>query len=388
MRAKRQWISIGLAAALIAMATLGPGRASADEVTLLSPFCVLCGQRGAADAVANVILFVPLGMALAARWGVATAVFVAAVLSTSVEIAQTGIPGRFPTLGDVLWNTSGAALGAMLWAWRASGAAWVRRRSTAVGAALLVAPAFPILLLGSAPTDLDYFAQWAPAVSERSYDGRVTAASLAGFELPRGRLGGSDEVRAALARGAPLGVSFVAAAPPERPSIVFRIVDAGTHEIVALVVEGNDLIWAERTHADALGLGSPDVAWAGVLEGIRPGVEVQVLVRREGGSLCMRVDTRERCGLTRRLRDGWRLLVPGRSFPGPASLAALWLIAPALLAGIAMSHRPRPALVVLPLVGIFLRILPGLGSDARDQWVLASSFVLGILAERILEWKR
>ena len=71
------------------------------------------------ELVANVVLFVPLGSALAvrhpsaSRWWIAGA---AAAISVAVEVAQ-GImnTGRLADVTDVLANTAGAVLGASLW---------------------------------------------------------------------------------------------------------------------------------------------------------------------------------------------------------------------------------------------------------------------------------
>src|SRR2546427_10115908 len=70
--------------------------------------CVVCGERGIADALVNIILFLPFGAALAAggvslpRCGLP-----AALLSASVEFAQLWIPGPAPILRDVACNPLG-----------------------------------------------------------------------------------------------------------------------------------------------------------------------------------------------------------------------------------------------------------------------------------------
>lgn len=73
------------------------------------------------DIIANVSLFMPLGAVLAWRRG-ARAVFLAtlagALLSLSIELYQVYCHGHFPTMTDVLTNTSGTLLGAALGAWR------------------------------------------------------------------------------------------------------------------------------------------------------------------------------------------------------------------------------------------------------------------------------
>ncbi|MGN6221746.1 MAG: VanZ family protein [Microbacterium sp.] len=64
----------------------------------------------------NALLFVPLGAALALLLGRRLwllAPLLGFVVSFGVEYAQLRIPGRVPDLQDVLWNTLGAAAGAV-----------------------------------------------------------------------------------------------------------------------------------------------------------------------------------------------------------------------------------------------------------------------------------
>ncbi|MGH7675779.1 MAG: VanZ family protein, partial [Gemmatimonadales bacterium] len=96
-------------AAAVAFATLQPNRSPGVEPTFA---CLICGERGWADALLNVIMFLPLGALLALR---ATppryAALVAFLLSTLIEGAQLMIPGRDPSLGDILFNTVGGLCG-------------------------------------------------------------------------------------------------------------------------------------------------------------------------------------------------------------------------------------------------------------------------------------
>lgn len=64
----------------------------------------------------NALLFVPLGATLAllvGRRAWPLAMPAGLVLSAAVEYAQVGIPGRVPDPQDVVWNTLGAAGGAL-----------------------------------------------------------------------------------------------------------------------------------------------------------------------------------------------------------------------------------------------------------------------------------
>ncbi|MGH7447646.1 MAG: VanZ family protein, partial [Longimicrobiales bacterium] len=72
----------------------------------------IIGFRGIADALVNVLLFIPFGAAAAACFtGKARPVLAGAVLSLVIESAQLMVPGRFVSPADVTFNTTGAALG-------------------------------------------------------------------------------------------------------------------------------------------------------------------------------------------------------------------------------------------------------------------------------------
>lgn len=78
-------------------------------------FCIDCGERWLADGILNLGLFFPFGLWVGwnERLAVRATLF-GLLLSAVVELTQTFIPGRDPALGDILFNTLGTALGAML----------------------------------------------------------------------------------------------------------------------------------------------------------------------------------------------------------------------------------------------------------------------------------
>lgn len=66
------------------------------------------------EVLANVALFVPVGVLLAfaaPRLRLWQVVVIGALMSGLIETVQAFMPSRFPTLSDVLANTSGAAIG-------------------------------------------------------------------------------------------------------------------------------------------------------------------------------------------------------------------------------------------------------------------------------------
>ncbi len=69
------------------------------------------------EFLANIVLFVPLGLLLviafsrAETWGV---LLIGYSVSATIELMQTVLPSRYPTLSDVLANTLGTAIGCLL----------------------------------------------------------------------------------------------------------------------------------------------------------------------------------------------------------------------------------------------------------------------------------
>jgi VanZ family protein len=102
-----------------------------------------------ADLIANVLLYAPLGFALAAaqapRWGrpaaLAAAVGLGAALSLAVELAQHFLPARSVSLIDVVCDTAGATAGGLCGTLTSGGGARARLRGlrTADPMALLLA---------------------------------------------------------------------------------------------------------------------------------------------------------------------------------------------------------------------------------------------------------
>src|SRR5688572_5654833 len=95
-----------LAATLTPSGTVGP-----------SPFAfaLTFGRRGLADGILNFFLFIPLGLAMG--WS-SRATVIAGVsgllVATAIEVAQMVIPGRDPALSDIIFNTAGTLVGALL----------------------------------------------------------------------------------------------------------------------------------------------------------------------------------------------------------------------------------------------------------------------------------
>ena len=103
---------VALVLSLILVSTLTP---AGNGPRLPFSFQLGVGERWLADAILNVFLFVPLGMTLGwNRRSPAKVVLFGLLLSIAVELAQMWIPGRDAALSDIISNTAGTALGALL----------------------------------------------------------------------------------------------------------------------------------------------------------------------------------------------------------------------------------------------------------------------------------
>ena len=125
---KRSVYTVTLAAYLAALCalTLRPvAESSHPPPSSGLPFAQLrslLNQRGLTAyrivAAGNVVLFVPLGWLIpmvSSRFGSpGPVVMLAAGCSSAIELVQRRIPGRFPSVDDVLLNTLGGLIGAVM----------------------------------------------------------------------------------------------------------------------------------------------------------------------------------------------------------------------------------------------------------------------------------
>lgn len=375
------WAALILLATLVPVA-LGPGGESPSEV---GRWCLICGDRGLADGLLNVLLFAPLGWWLARGRGLLAAVLAGFALSLGVELMQGGIAGRYSTLGDVVFNTAGAALGALA-------ARHTRWLVPALALGSLAGLLTPPLLLAPAPTRGVYYGQWTAEFGNlERYEGRVLSAELGGVPLPDGPSRRSPELQRAFGQRGPLAVVFEAGPVTEGLAPVFSVYDDEQVEILLLGVDGDDLVYIWRSRSAVLRLDRPYLVFPGALEGVSPGDTVRAAVA-QGSTMapCMSLNRRTKCDVAPGFAAGWTLLL----YPLPLSgaiwrvLADLvwagalaaplgWLLRrpPVALGGaltlaslLLLVSRVSPDLVVTPLPALALVAGAGLGAAARG-WV-------------------
>jgi hypothetical protein len=259
-------LAAAAAAAAIAVATLTPGDPHALEDTGLT--CLVCGSRGGVDVTLNLLLFLPLGAALAAAgWRGWTAVLAGAALSLAVETAQlTIVVGRDPSLSDLVFNTVGTGLGwlvvrhARAWALPAPVAArWLAAAALGVWTLALVLTAAGLRLDVSTSR---YAVSRLPAGTAflRPFEGEVREAWLDGRPVSPVEVDGY----APMEEGPPLrGDSVVVAAvvepayPPGmlRPLVV--VYDEAMDELLVFGQRGRSLVLRVRTASAAARFASP-----------------------------------------------------------------------------------------------------------------------------------
>jgi glycopeptide antibiotics resistance protein len=120
------WALAGVVAAWLLWMTLRPNQTVAAG---LAPLTTSAAARGISahlliDLAGNVVVFVPLGAALALALSdrsmkrrLLLATLGGAALSLCIELLQTATPTRVTALDDWLLNTAGAAVGAGFGCW-------------------------------------------------------------------------------------------------------------------------------------------------------------------------------------------------------------------------------------------------------------------------------
>ncbi|MDH4046221.1 MAG: VanZ family protein, partial [Gemmatimonadota bacterium] len=368
-------IVVALAVVAIAAATLSPNLGPRSYATIA---CIVCGERGWADAVVNVILFMPLGIGLAlASVRARHALLIGALLSALVELAQlTVIAGRDPSIGDVLFNAIGAWLGAGL----VFLALEVTRMDGRSAARLSVAAALDLslavlatgwLLQPSFPRTA-YWGQWTPNLGHLEwYRGKVQAATIAGREVRSRRIAESGWVRDTLLAGGRIEVVATAGPPVPALASLFSIFDVNQQGIIILGPDRDDLVLWYRTHSTAWRLDQPDIrlggGWGAPLLGSRITVSAWA---PSPGTWCLVGPADRTCEAGFTLGHGWGLLFYAESFPPwlRSLLAVGWVAVLTITTGFLLRRRWESA-VALVIALAALAVLPGL-VDLRPTPVL------------------
>jgi hypothetical protein len=322
---------IALSVTLILWVTLVPGD---PESPTNFGLCILCGYAGGANAIRNIVLFLPLGAALAALGvGLLPATLAGAALSAGVEAAQWLIPGRSTTPGDLLFNTIGAAAGVLLWrltpwvvARRGTQAAAILALAAALGFGTLAATAY---VLAPALPDRPYFGLWASEPGNTApFHGWLNEVNLGGRPVPRGESAAAAWVGSELRAGQPL--SFRAEfGPPEREyGPLFLISDLDWTAPLEIGSVRRDLVVHFRWPPRPLLVLWPGYTIPDALVNIGPWDTLDLAIQRTNRGYCMDVGSVRHCRIGFTLGQGWEILLGPEGLPPGARnlLNALWLL--------------------------------------------------------------
>lgn len=359
--------------------------------------CILCGGRNWADAVANLLLYAPLGAALA--WNGQTGVRAVGypfLLSACIELAQTFIPGRDPSLGDVTFNTLGAASGliAALLArrWLVPGTLSSARLSLAAAVLGTGMLALTGALLAPAIPHTTLRIWYAPALPEMPwYHARVLDTRLGELALHPGLL--PAQAGPLLGTGEPLHITATAGPPVPAlaPLIVFE--DNGADQVYLVGPDRNDLVLRYQTRATTWGLDQPDIRLRDAFAAITAGDTVRLGIERRAVEWCLSLNQLERCGLGFTLGDAWALVMYPRHWPpwSHTLLGAMWIGGLALPVGL-WTRRRIESVAAIALFAAAVALLPSLVALLRtpsNEWSGAAlGWGAGLALQAILRRNR
>ena len=389
--APRRGALVSAAALLvIAVATMSP----LGHHTFAFSWCFTCAPRAGADALMNVALFVPLGIGLRLWTGSTALAFIGgACLTLGIELAQTVVPGRDPSITDIASNSVGALIGASMagwpWLWRPSAEASARLAlaSAAAGVAVTVAAG---LLVAPAFTTQPYWSQWTPQLASMpAYPGTLLSASIDGHDIPAGPVADAAGLEARLTAGAPIVLSVRAGAPPQTESTVFSLAESDRLRPLVIGATHDDVFVRYRTRAVDYRFSQPELWATGLLAGIAPGDRYTLTVRRDGERACLQAGDVRRCDLTYRPGDAWMLLISRAGMPPALQPAAPlgWLAMLAAPVGFWWRRGVTGTLAVLLLPIGVLAIAPAMTAlswaSPREWLALAGGGLLGLAVARL-----
>jgi len=352
-----------LSIAAILFFTLRP---SGTELAPGWSFDLTSGGAALAELLQNLLLFIPLGVALTLA-GVrpARVVAIGALLSFTVEFLQQWIPGRDPSVGDIVCNTTSTALGVLLvvaaplWLWAPPPrSAWQARLTALI--ALLAWYGTGAMVRQTLPPE-PYRILTTPYLADVGhYEGEV-------LKITRGV--GSLEV---LAVAAPY--------PPGRTSPLVAALDPNDAVALLLSIDGPDLTLRYYMPALRWTLEQPDLRLRGGMKPVAPRDTFTAATWHDSTNICLRVNATERCHLGYTIGDGWKLIY----YPeGPPAwtlglINTLWIFGCVVGVGFwaAMGRRGEAAAkggwlaIGLVIAGLLMvPLITGLNPTPIHEWI-------------------
>jgi len=305
--------------------------------------CIICGDAAVQDIILNVILFVPLGFGMRlAGLGRRRALIIAACTTITVELLQMHIiAGRDSSLGDVITNTMGGALGvyfADAWPYWIQPSARRARALTWAAAAIWFAISVVTVwgLQRSLPKS-QMWGRWQPEFMHmESFRGKVLTAEAAGDAFPPGGSGGDTAFRARLLSDSVLvRATVIPGGQTQRVAPILDEADPLKSEVFLLGQRGRALEFSMRMNAARAHVRGPVIKLEDVFPADRPTGSAQDTIQLTGGIVhgALVVGATSSGGVTRTRRValtpglGWSFLIPWGYAMGAETplLSMLWL---------------------------------------------------------------
>lgn len=391
MRAIARYAPAIVAAGVIAVLTVSP---SIRTPTTLGVFCVLCGTRGLADLALNILLFLPLGFTLARLGWTTRKVLLACILfSACIELLQLALPGRTPSVRDVLVNGLGGWLGALIIAYAPT---WARRSRQSAPAFLTVV-VLAILtvattgwLLSTAPRgDQPIYGQWDPQFANMAHwGGQIRSVQRSGEPIPSRRLPPTPPALESAPITGPITISAVLGDPPPSLAPIFGIADITGDHLLLVGQDRSDVVIRIRRRSALIRLNSPDVRFPNALADVSPGSSLELEVYGlEHPVPCIIVNGTGTCSAKPAAGRAWALFLY-RSHWSPMAVSALDALLMLLLAfpvgflALAVPRRLAVGGILALLVGI--PIAAALSGLALPTFFEVFGLALGLSAGALL----
>lgn len=405
---RRRALGVALAiagASFVCLLTLWPLPAEAKRAQLTPLWCLVCGAVGMQDVLQNVLMLVPFGLGLGlAGWRVPRATVAGLALAFGVELLQyTVIPGRDASLSDVVTNTLGTSLGALVatridWLLHPPPRDAARLAGGAVAgwAALWVAAGW---LLGASPGPAPWHAVLQPEMIDAPpYPGRITTVEFGGAPLSPGRQ--QVDARAIEAYGRD-SVAFraevVTAAPLAVRTGLLEVRDGDSTVQLTVKEQDGSVRFAMRTNSSRLLL-RPIAFRAPAAAPMPAGTPLVLSVRRDAGIIVVPPRRAGESEVRAAIGPHWlaTLLLPVEARAGLAweLFAYVWVTALLLAAGWWVAHAPDAAKLTLAFLAFAvviggLRTVPPvfhLSHTSAVGWLMAcGGLASGLLLGRLLE---
>ena len=283
-------ILAALSAAAVVFFTLRP---AGEELNTWS-YYLTSGDAALAELFQNLLLFLPLGVSLTLA-GVRPfrVVALGGLLSFTVEFLQQYIPGRDPSVGDIVCNTISTALGVLLivaapiWLWVSPRRSIWQARITALLAVLVWYGTGAMLreVLPPGPYQI------------------VTTPSFPNFGEYNGHV-----LKITPGIGSVEVLAVAAPAPPDRRSPLIARLGANDERVLILSIDGPDLTLRYYMPALRWTLVQPDLRLRGAMQPVAPHDTFTAATRHDSTNICLRVNATERCHLGYTIGDGWKLI--------------------------------------------------------------------------------